>query len=449
MLYDYLNNLWNACRPRPGARRSTAIRLGSFACELGPVIDDLEPRIVPAAVCDLTPALVEGPDTAAPGERLKVGIQVANLGAVNSPRFQVEIRLSLDGVIDDQDPVLKTIGRRQISAGGTRQWNQRIKLPDNLPAGVYYFGVIVDPANRIAEENEANNTRVAGDATSIFRDALTGRVKSVNGTKPVSIHVLGDSETPINPDVTTWLIIHGRNESPTSPDLVTLGQQIDQYQPGDQVLVLDWQKAAFSGALGGQGENFIQPVAAWAAQALTDYGFSGSQLNLVGYSWGAEVAAEMSEVLGHVNSILAMDPARDYPGGSYNPEAPGEINLQAHASQSWAFFASASLPFGSPLVTTTADNAVVLTGSDHFGVVSVVTSLLALPVDSLIAAEFSLVGLLTGLPLPGWQPDSYSSLGDLDVLNGDFEAAVLADVTGNAVSSLRYFDGTIEQTISV
>jgi hypothetical protein len=165
-------------------------------------------------VCDLTPALVEGPDTAVPGERLKVGIQVSNLGAVNSPRFQVEIRLSLDGVIDDQDPVLKTIGRRQISAGGTRQWNQRIKLPDNLPAGVYYFGVIVDPANRIAEEIEANNTRVAGDATSIFHDALTGRVKSVKGTKPVSIHVLGDSETPINPDVTTWLIIHGRNESP-------------------------------------------------------------------------------------------------------------------------------------------------------------------------------------------------------------------------------------------
>jgi pimeloyl-ACP methyl ester carboxylesterase len=425
------------------------MRLGSIADKLCPIIDELEPRIVPAAVCDLTPGLIEGPGTAVPGERLQMGIQVSNLGAVSSPRFQVEIRLSLDGVIDDQDPVLATINRRKVRAAGTVLWTQRFKLPDNLPAGVYHFGVVVDPANRIAEGNEANNTGIAGDTTPIYRTALDGRVKSLQKSKPVSIHALGDTGAPLDLNATTWLIIHGRNESSMSPDLVTLGQQIDQYQPGDQVLVLDWQKAAFSGALGGQGENYILPVAAWAAQTLTEYGFAGSQLNLVGYSWGAEVAEEMSEILGHVNSIVAIDPARDYPGGSYNPEAPGEINLQAHASHSWAFFASASLPFGSPIVATTAENAIVLTGSDHFGVVSVVTSLLALPVDSPIAAAFSIAGLLTGLPIPNWPSDSYSSIGDLDISSGTFEAVVLADATGKSISSLRYFDGAVEQTISV
>ena len=112
MLYEYLNNLWNACRTRPSGRRSPAMRLGLIAYKLCPIIDELEPRFVPAAVCDLTPGLIEGPDMAVPGERLQMGIQVSNLGTVNSARFQVEIRLSLDGVIDDQDPVLATIIHR-------------------------------------------------------------------------------------------------------------------------------------------------------------------------------------------------------------------------------------------------------------------------------------------------------------------------------------------------
>ncbi|MDB5336098.1 MAG: Hemolysin-type calcium-binding repeat family protein [Planctomycetaceae bacterium] len=445
---DCWNDLLNWLAPHVVIRRPRTTRVNSVRRKFASVIEDFEPRIVPAALCDLAPALVQGPVAAAPGDRITVNIEINNLGAVASPKFQVEIRLSLDGIIDSQDQLLVTVGRRKISVGDNAQWSQRLKLPENLPAGTYHIGVVVDPGNQVPEQNEINNSLADTGTIAVFRDALTGRVKYQKGTQPVEIHALGDGLAPINPDITTWIVIHGRNESSTSPDLVALAQQIDQYQPGDQVLVLDWKKAAASGELGGQGENYIRPVAAWAAQALTDYGFTGPHLNLVGYSWGAEVAAEMSEDLGDVNSILAIDPARDYPGGSYNPDAHGEVDFQAHADHSWAFFATSSFPFGSPIPASTAENAIVLTGSDHFGIVSVVTSVLALPDNNPIAADFSVAALLTALPLPTWQPDSYSPIGSLDLVNGVFDAELVATVNGKSVSALRYFDGSEERTIS-
>ena len=253
----------------------------------------------------------------------------------------------------------------------------------------------------------------------------------------------------MDPGLPTWIFIHGRNESPTAPDLVELAQQIDDFQSGDQILVLDWGLAAASGDLGGRGENYIRPVAEWAAAALADYGFSRESLNLVGYSWGAEVAAEIAEEFGKVNSVLAIDPARDYPGGSYNPDAPGEVSLREHAEESWAFYSTSSLQFGSPSVANTAENDIVVVGSDHFDIMRVVISLVALPADNPVAAEFSfLATLLTGASVPAWQVDSYLSTGELDLADGAFDAVLIATPDGKAVATLRYFDSGEEQTVS-
>ena len=430
--------------PRVRRRATTAFGFAEYAC--GGFVEDLEPRVVPAALCDLTPVLIQTPDAAEPGDRIEVNLEIKNLGAATSPRFRVEIRLSADDIIDGQDQLLTTVIRRKIGAGGETQWSQRLKLPDDLTAGNYHIGVIVDPTHQVVEQDDANNALADVATIALFREQLTGRVTIQHRTKSVEIHAVGDAGAAINPDLTTWVVIHGRNESSTSPDLVAMAQQIDQYQAGDQILVLDWTAAAASGALGGQGENYIRPVAAWAAQALTEYGFTGQQLNLVGYSWGAEVAEELAEVLGEVNSILALDPARDYPGGSYDPESPGEVNLQAHAEQSWAFYATAGFPFGSPIVASTAEDAFVLTGSDHFGIVSVVTSILALSVDNPVSNAFSLGRLLTGVPQPIWQQGGYSSVGSLDLVDGEFDAVLVAAINGKAISAVRYFDGSEEET---
>ena len=443
--------LWNLIGDilgRPARRRRGAHgrRVPSvFGCS----VEQCEPRIVPAALSDLTATLIQAPNLAATGTSIKVTTEIGNLGKGASPKFQIEYRLSLDEVIDGQDILLTTVTRTRIKANGTSQFIQQVTLPANLNAGNYRLGIIVDPAGKVSETNEANNAIASSQMISItkLRDQLSGQVTYQKKTQPVDIRGLGPGATLIDPALTTWVVIHGRNQSSSSANVVQLAKQIDQYQPGDQVLLLDWTKAAESGSIGGNGENYIRPVAAWAAQALTDYGFAGSQINLVGYSWGALIAAETAEVIGRVNSILAVDPARDYPGGSYNPEKSGEVNLQSHAGQSWAFHATSYFPYGTATVAGTAEECFVVTGSDHFGVVSAVTSLLNLPDGNAVAAEFSLSELLTGTSQVTRQVDSYSDTGSLVKSGGKFDAVLAAAADGLSVTSLRYFDGAKEHTL--
>ncbi|MES2791169.1 MAG: CARDB domain-containing protein [Planctomycetota bacterium] len=427
--------------------RRNRSQASSLAGHWSESIELCEARVVPAAVGDLSAGYVASAMSASPGSQVTVDLRVDNLAASASRGFQIEIRLSQDDVIDGQDLLLAKINGRKLGANSSFEWSKKVKLPDNLAGGTYHIGIVVDPANRIVESNESNNALADHQTISIFRDELVGRVKAKGGAKSVEIHAVGDGASAIDPDLTTWVVIHGRNQSSTSTNIAVLAQQIDGYQTGDQVLVLDWSQAAASGTLGGQGENYIQPVAQWAFRALHDYGFSGTSLNLVGYSWGAEVAAEMAENFGQVNSIMAIDPARDYPGGTYNPESPGEVDYQAHAAHSWAFYASTSLPFGSPIPASSAEYSFVLTGSDHFGVVSVVTSILSLPAGNAVAAELPLAALLTGMPIPSWQLDSYSSAGVLNGGTGPFDAVLTATPDGNSIATLRYFNGVTEQTV--
>lgn len=410
-------------------------------------IESLEPRWVPAALSDLTPVLVDGPDIAAPGTKVAVETHVENLDSQASGKFRIEYRLTIDNPVNDHSVLLATVTQKSISGHDESDWSQTLKLPKELATGTYRLLVVVDPADRIPETNESNNSVLAADTIQIAQSALTGRVTFQHKSRPVSISALESSSLFINPSVTTWIVIHGRNQSAASTNIDALATQIDQYQPGDQVLLLDWGKAAASGAIGGQGEDYIRPVAQWAAQALTDYGFVGAQINLVGYSWGAEVAAEMAEVIGSVNSVLAVDPARDYPGGSYNPEAAGEVDLAAHANHSLAFFATSSLAFGSSIVASTAQTAVVATGTDHFGIVTLVTELLALPPQNPVAQLLPLSELLTGLPAAPWDDNSYSSTGIIGTDNGQFEIVLQAKTGEVAVESLSFFENGVEQTV--
>lgn len=446
-------NLWNhLCSTAwfaPRSRRRESHAIGS----LGAAVETCEPRVLPAALCDLSPIPTDTHSVASPGEKIPKDIRIENLGELESPRVRIEIRLSQDDVIDDQDRLLATVTRGKIPPGGMIQWTQWLKLPKDLPNGSYHIGVVIDPDNRIAEQDESNNRQASEGTLRILERTLEGRVRSEGGAKPVEIHAFSlpfHFVPRVDPNLTTWMLIHGRNESSTAPDLVALAQQINGFQEGDQVLVLDWSRAAASGELSGRGENYIRPVAEWAAGALRDYGFSGEQLNLVGYSWGAEVAAEIAEEFGTVNSVLAIDSARDYPGGTYNPEAPGEVNLEAHAENSWGFYSASGLQFGSPIVASTAEHDVVVVGSDHFAIMKVVTSLLALPADNPVAEGLSLMeSLLTGNPVPVWQDDSYAATGDTDLADGLFDVLITATANGKAVVSFSAFIDGDEITVEV
>jgi pimeloyl-ACP methyl ester carboxylesterase len=410
-------------------------------------IEMLEERLVLTALSDLTPALIQFAPTA-PGDHttVKTAVQNVGQGAVNA--FQVEYRLSTDATIDDQDIVIKTVTRRRVAAGGEADWNQKLTLPADLPAGHYYLGIIVDPKQLIPEQNEANNILATATPVAVLGTSLSGKVQFGHSKLPVSIESLQGSKTPIDPAVTTWIVIHGRNESAQSPEITQLANTIDGYQPGDQVLLLNWSKAAASGTLGGNGENYIKPVAAWATAALQAYGFNGQQLNLVGYSWGSYVAAEMAEQIGTVNSLLSIEAARDYPGGSYDPEVPGEVNFAAHADHSWAFYDAGDI-FGSAITAATANESFLTEGADHFKAVALVSEILNPPQASPLAPIISLSRLLTGTPAAPWSAKSYDAAGTLVDQAAGFDAVIQTTSDGEHPQSLRYFDGKEEQTVAI
>src|SRR6185295_15985755 len=104
-------------------------------------------------------------------------------------------------------------------------------------------------------------------------------------------------------------------------------------------------------------EDSIVPAAQWAASALTRYGFSGTNLNLVGHSFGSYVADEIAQrIPGGVNALVTLDPAADVPGG-YDPTANDEVDFARDSFFSWSFHSSS---LGNEYTPATADESFIV-----------------------------------------------------------------------------------------
>lgn len=194
--------------------------------------------------------------------------------------------------------------------------------------------------------------------------------RSNGGTTETSGMFLRRVDTPgapIDPRMKTWVVIHGRTNTSETPEIYDLSQAISAVRNGEQVLVLDWRRgaSAVNELLDYRGEDWIKPSGTAAATVLQQYGFVGDKLNLVGHSWGANVADELAETMPpsaqgtgwRVASVVALDPARDAlppAGGLYDAEATGQIDFGLHARCSWAFRSSWA---GSSTTPRTADEA--------------------------------------------------------------------------------------------
>jgi Ca2+-binding RTX toxin-like protein len=249
----------------------------------------------------------------------------------------------------------------------------------------------------------------------------------------------------IDPAVKTWIIIHGLNSSTESENNVfqELADVIRTLPPSDQVLLLDWTAAADAAELGswefpspdvGNVEARIPYLASKAASVLTDYGFDPSNINLIGASFGAYVAAEIADTLGGVNSIVALDPARDIPdwvgnGDTYNPNEDADFGNAADFS--WALysrdgsFPEGGLGFnfaGNANVAATATEAFVVEGSTHSKIPVLFTNILG-PANggNLVSPFFQLDRLLNGIFGP-WILDQFDSGGTSNA--GNYEAVI-------------------------
>jgi hypothetical protein len=288
-----------------------------------------------------------------------------------------------NGIIDagEQESVTDALGGYKFSglSPGVKYWIRQVTpfgWSQTLPSGGPLYGWYWTP------QPGQNGIFNFGEHTASLRSSLLhGALTRSTDHKTTAVYIERSSGGLIDPNATTWLLIHGRNESPTDMSLVM--SALHAARPGDQVLTLNWSDAASvtNTVTDFTEQDWIPWVAKWAANELSGYGFSGSKLNVVGHSWGADVADELGKQFivdkqGKLNSLVALDPARGLPatttffsfagksyglhgGSNYNQDTPGEINFSAVARYSWAFRSSTFGSVTSPATATDAFSVII------------------------------------------------------------------------------------------
>ena len=127
--------------------------------------------ITAPAQADLDPYAVTAPASANRGSTISVFTDVDNLKAGASGSYTINYYLSTDSTITTSDTLLKSVTRSSIAGSSYQQWNESIALASGLATGSYYIGVIVDPANKIVETNEANNAQSSTSRITISAPA--------------------------------------------------------------------------------------------------------------------------------------------------------------------------------------------------------------------------------------------------------------------------------------
>lgn len=264
---------------------------------------------------------------------------------------------------------------------------------------------------------------------------------------PVIKNAIGGAPVPTATQE-TWVIFHGRGGmSWTAGDMIyELIQAVEK--PTRQVLVVDWTglSAADSDGDGAEfldfgGEEWITSMADWTAATLTSWGFTGlnsQNLNFIGHSWGGVLSAETAGRIGSgINGLIALDPAQDAPppfGTSYNTEL---VNFANVSQRAWAFYSRDDGIAGSEITPPTADESIVVRGSDHSEVVALFANMLKSPGRAL-SRWFGLDRLRDHGPGP-WRSDQYNRDAGSP---GPYEAVLAAKSGGLEPSQLSYIRGS-------
>lgn len=155
-----------------------------------------------------------------------------------------------------------------------------------------------------------------------------------------------DTISELDPNKPVWVIVHGWNNSEKTASMVELAHSLKS--TGVQVVIVDWNEAANSLALG--GADWTPAVGKWVANLLKNAGFEGSEVNAWGYSWGSFVTYAIGSNYGEINSILAMDSAADT--FITNDFDSTQVNFKNVSKMSWAIESS---PAGSNARALSAD----------------------------------------------------------------------------------------------
>lgn len=379
---NWLNHSYDPFTGAPASEIGSTWATGEYTL----IVQDLSPQ--PSGP-DLKGEWCQATDEARWGQAIAVEkAQVFNAGSQNSGSFLIQWYLSRDPQGSSDDILLyRTNGSTTYTHGGIAgnsygtAFAVALKLPAVKPASWpdthFYIVMRTDASNLVAETNESNNFGQVGetydyDPIRITQPPARTITETVQGSAPVGYPELRSQifvtlkrvDQGIGPikNMRTWVIVHGRNSNPYTPNMDRLIRAVKTARPYDQVLTLNWSQGAADNAspiwdYGLQGSRWIAPVANWTAGILNDLGIQAYRVGLIGHSWGAHVCGEIARHLDElqgtmVDGLVALDPAvlTNYYTGA-------EPNFSLHAQMSWAFNSSA---YGS--------NASAMTAAQSFDV---------------------------------------------------------------------------------
>ena len=232
-------------------------------------------------------------------------------------------------------------GRGLLEAGANEAYIEH----EFANGGVHFIAVSGVGNNQY---NPLNGTGYGVGSKGRYRltvsSGISGHVKTTNSNldRLVFLSRIDAPDLPIDSTKPTWIVIHGWNSDINEIGIREMAQALVQSRPKDQVLTLDWSSIAQSGLLDPWAAAAgIIPVGSWAAAALTQEGFFGHQVNLVGHSFGSYVANEIAKNFpGKINSIVALDPAANAVTSQYDPISNGNVNFSRNTDWSWSFHSS-------------------------------------------------------------------------------------------------------------
>ena len=119
-------------------------------------------EVLPPPRPDLVTTSLMGPPTAAVGTEASISASIRNQGPANAGPFRLGLYLSADTTITTDDTWFAACSYDAgLQAGESETCSGSFPIPPQVSPGRYFLGAIVDDLDRVAENNETNNARVA------------------------------------------------------------------------------------------------------------------------------------------------------------------------------------------------------------------------------------------------------------------------------------------------
>ena len=111
---------------------------------------------------DLITTSLTGPPTVAVGNAASIAAGIRNQGPANAGPFRLGLYLSTDTNITTDDTWFAACSYEEgLLAGESETCSRSFPIPPRVRPGRYHLGAIVDDLDRVAENSETNNSRVA------------------------------------------------------------------------------------------------------------------------------------------------------------------------------------------------------------------------------------------------------------------------------------------------